>query len=109
MATEITTDSQDGALSVVAANESGDYVLWQRSDAPVDSKEIHFEWDDQSNGGYDLVSECSIDRDGIHIVLSDNRLVHFYFHALSKKDWNRFREHLEKMYSGSLGILDFYY
>ena len=109
MTTEISCDSQDGVFAVGAANGSTDYVMWQRTDGSIDASEIHFEWNDQSNGGYHLVSECAMDRDGIHLVLSDDQLVHFYFRELTKEQWDRFRDGLERMYLDSARVIEFNY
>lgn len=109
MATEIASELKDGVFLVGASDECGDYILWQRPSDASERSEIHFEWGDQPNGGYQSVSECSVDRDGVHIVLSDSRFVHFYFSELAREDWDRFREGLEEMYLVGSDVLAFHY
>ena len=91
MPTEIAIDSKDDVMLVGASDGCGEYILWQRPTGSLERSEIHFEWNDQVNGGYHLVQECSVGRDGVHVVLLDDQLVHFYFSELDERDWNRFR------------------
>ena len=109
MATEINGESKDGSHIVGASNGPEDYFLWQKDEKFSGKDEVYFEWNDQSNGGCNLISECSINRDGIHVVLSDAQLVHFYFCDLAREQWEALREHLETMYSRNSTVLEFNY
>jgi hypothetical protein len=46
------------------------HVLFQRDDAETDPAEIHFEYCDQGNGGYDFVSQCRLSRRMLSLELS---------------------------------------
>ena len=106
MPTEIANNVEDGIHVVGVQNDpEKDYLLWQRAKA---EKSIHFEWNGQANSGYDIVKECSLDRDGIHIVLSNNKLVHFYFQKCSKEDWEILVDGLRNIYSNDSSILEIY-
>ena len=61
----------DGALAAgVFDRENGHCLMWQRS-RPEDKLDdgVYFEWDDQSQGGYELVTSCRGRRDRIEVDL----------------------------------------
>jgi hypothetical protein len=99
---------EDGILTVAVQGSDDGYVLWQMglTEEIASDDSIYFEYDDQINGGYDKVKECTIDSDGIHIVLANDDLVHFYF----TKGFDMFAElkaGLLKIYQGKEHVLEF--
>jgi hypothetical protein len=46
------------------------HVLFQRGETDVSASDIHFEYADQGNGGYDFVRECRLSRGRLVIELS---------------------------------------
>ena len=46
------------------------HVLFQRGEADASASEIHFEYAEQVNGGYDLIRECHLSRHRLTIELS---------------------------------------
>ncbi len=99
---------ENDVLTVAVQGWDNGYVLWQKGlTEEVGSKDgIYFEYDDQINGGYNNVKECTVTSDGIHVVLANDQLAHFYFN----KGFNKFTElktGLEKIYHGNLHVLEF--
>jgi hypothetical protein len=47
-----------------------EHVLFQRGEAAASASDIHFEYVDQGNGGYDFVRECRLSRRCLIIELS---------------------------------------
>jgi hypothetical protein len=103
MASQISISTEEGLEIIALANGAEDYCLWQVED---DRDEIYFEFDDQINGGHDLVRECTLMFDGMHIVLSSGQLYHFYFDAVSVDDYRKLVAFLENIYPKNVGILD---
>jgi hypothetical protein len=50
--------------------ESDEYVIFQRGESDMSTSDIHFEYVDQINGGYDFVRECRLSRGRLIIELS---------------------------------------
>lgn len=105
MATVVSNTYEDDILFVGVYNDPDEYMLWQSSPS---EGEIHFEWDSQVNGSYDNIQECSIDKDGIHVVLKNKKMVHFYFVDCSTKQWHLFVKGLKKTYTNLPDVLDIY-
>jgi hypothetical protein len=81
--------------------------MWQKDTSPKSSEgaEIYFEYDDQSTGAYNSTLECTVTMDGIHVVLTDGTLAHFYF----PKDFDRLqelKEGLEEIYRETPDVLE---
>ena len=104
--TTISNTVEDDVQLVGVYNDSTDYMLWQKS---KDSDEIHFECDDQGNGGYDCIKECLVHRDGIHISLNDAKFIHFYFYSCSKESWEKFSAVLREIYKNKTHIIEILY
>jgi hypothetical protein len=101
-------NKENDVLIVGVQNGTGDYIMWQRGlKAETGSNDgIYFEYTDQRNGDYDIVAECTVTNDGIHIVLSNGELVHFYF----PPGFDKFKDlqiGLERIYSDKRDVLEF--
>jgi hypothetical protein len=96
MQTQFAFSHEEGVRLVGASNGDDDYLLWQQSD--TDSDAVHFEYNDQTNSGYGIVRECSVDSDGCHIVLNDGKLLHFYWSPPWHKNLDRFVRELRLIY-----------
>ena len=82
-----------------------EYLLWQLSLDDEDVAGVYFEFNDQLNGGYSNVKEICLMRDGIHFVMADDRLEHFYF----KKKFDNYTQlvaGLTKIYKNSPSVLE---
>ncbi|WP_431686129.1 hypothetical protein [Hahella sp. NBU794] len=96
---------------IVAVEGWGDgYILWQRglTEEAGFGNGIYFECDNQFIGGFNCVKECLVTNDGIHVVLTNGELAHFYF----IKGFNKFKElksGLLQIYQGSEYILEFHF
>ena len=88
--TTISNTVEDDVQLVGVYNDSTDYMLWQKS---KDSDEIHFECDDQGNGGYDCIKECLVDR----------------FYSCSKESWEKFSAGLREIYKNKTHIIEILY
>lgn len=99
---------EDEVLTVCVGTEDG-YFMWQKGlTEEVGSKDgIYFEFDDQINGGFNIVKECTIDFDGMHVVLENGKLEHFHF----PKDFDKYSElksGLLKIYEEDIKVLEFH-
>lgn len=104
MTTEISVESIDGVLSVRAADGPKEYILWQWTEsAPQD---IYFEVNDPINGDYNFIYECTVMLDGVHIVTSDQDLIHFYFDGISPELYTKFSDGLKQIYALVPGVLE---
>lgn len=109
MSYEFPIETQENDVLVVAIQDNeGSYFMWQKGlTEDVGSEDgIYFEFNDQINGGHNIVKECTIDRDGIHVVFSDSKLEHFYFPQGFNK-YDDLKKGLLKIYEGIDGILEF--
>jgi hypothetical protein len=97
---------EGGVHRVGASDDSGEYVLWQVESE--DQSRVYFEYDDQSNGGYDNVTQVVVMRDGIHVVLTLGKMVHYYF-SMSKElnaSYENFVQGLKEVYRTTPAILE---
>ncbi|MBU1220547.1 hypothetical protein KKF34_02850 [Myxococcota bacterium] len=97
--------NEDGILIVLLKISDDQYLLWQSSTLEVDNSEVYFEFNDQLSGGYNNIKEITLMRDGIHLVMKNNCLEHFYF---DKKfdDYSALASGLKKIYKNNLKNLD---
>ncbi|MGY8767815.1 MAG: hypothetical protein ACKVH8_05190 [Pirellulales bacterium] len=78
--------------------------MWQVN---IDDKsEIHFEYNDQINSGYNNVKEITAMKDGIHVITSADKMLHFYFNGLNDNDYSVIIDRLKQIYSNSPNILE---
>jgi hypothetical protein len=102
--TTIFNKKENGVHIVGAAEDDGDYVLWQVNSVEPDS--IYFEYDDQVNSGCNHVTECLIDMDGLHAVLNDGAQIHFYWNPPRHPELPSFVAGLRTIYSATPSILE---
>lgn len=99
---------EDAVLTVSVQGWDDGYVLWQKGltkDVGLEDG-VYFEYDDQIIGGYNNVKECTVTSDGIHIVLANDELAHFYFDTGFDK-FAELKAGLEKVYQGNEHVLEF--
>jgi hypothetical protein len=53
--------------------------------------------------------ECTLDKDGIHIVLNNQQLVHFYFVNCPADHWEALAKGLKSIYQAHPEILEILY
>lgn len=94
---------EDDVLIVSVLDLDGSYFMWQRGlTEEVGSEDgVYFEFDDQINGGHNIVTECTVTNDGIHVVLAKGKLEHFYF-PLSFDRHKELQTGLNKIYADQL-------
>ncbi len=99
---------ENDVLVVSVLGVDGSYFIWQKGlteDVGSDDG-IYFEFDDQINGNYNQIKECTVTNDGIHVVLANGNLEHFYF----PPDFDKLQElqaGLKKIYAEQSGIVEF--
>ncbi|MDX1564197.1 MAG: hypothetical protein R3236_02270 [Phycisphaeraceae bacterium] len=103
MATQVVHEVADGVCRVGAMNGPGDYVLWQAVEGAT--RNIHFEFNDRANGGYDIVLRCEIDFDAVKITLADHRVIEFRIKGLDNPVWVDWVNGLESIYPSGSGVL----
>jgi hypothetical protein len=64
----VTTDNRVHVCGVRGSTDH--HVLFQRGDTESTPADIHFEYRDQGNGGYDFVKECRLSRRMLSLDLS---------------------------------------
>lgn len=99
---------ENDVLVVSVQGADGSYFMWQKglTEKIGSDNGIYFEFNDQINGRYNHVKECTVTNDGIHVVLANDNLVHFCF----PPDFNQLQEFqigLNKIYTEQAGIVKF--
>lgn len=99
---------ENDVLVVSVVDSDGNYFMWQKGvTEEVGSEDgIYFEFNDQINGSHDQVTECTVTNDGIHVVLANGKLEHFYFPPKFDK-FKELRAGLNKIYAEHGGIIEF--
>ncbi len=100
---------ENDVLIVAVQELDGGYFMWQKGltiETGADDG-IYFEYNDQKFGGHDIVTECKIDRDGMHAVLANRELVHFYFPP-KFDNYSELKSGLLKIYSSNSSVLEFH-
>lgn len=72
---------ENDVLVVAVQGKDGGYFMWQKGlTKEVGSDDgIYFEFNDQINGSFNQVKECTVTNDGIHVILSNGNSEHVYF------------------------------
>jgi len=99
---------ENDVLVVSVVDSDGSCFIWQKGlTEEVGSDDgIYFEFDDQINGRHNHVKECTVTNDGIHVVLANGNLEHFYF----PPNFDKFQEllaGLNKIYAEHGDIVEF--
>jgi hypothetical protein len=102
--TQIAITNEDNVAMVGITDESQEYFLWQVDHD--DQQSIYFEYNDQKNSGYNIIQECTVMLDGMHLVLSSDEWLHFYFNDLNRSEYNKLIVALENIYSSQPNILE---
>ncbi|MCS6125502.1 hypothetical protein [Shewanella baltica] len=99
---------ENDVLIVSVLGEDGNYFMWQKGlTEDVGSEDgIYFEFNDPINGGHDLVNECTVTNDGIHVVLANGKLAHLYFPPNFDK-YKELQAGLNNLYAEQGEILEF--
>lgn len=102
--------TENDVFTVVLGFANDEYLMWQLelSEAVGSEDGIYFEYNSQKNGGYDTVKECTISNDGIHLVLENGQLLHFYF-TNKFSQFSELKRGLNKIYRGQQNVLEFHY
>jgi hypothetical protein len=100
---------ENDVLVVAVVDAKDSYFMWQRGlTEDVGSEDgIYFEFDDQINGGHEIMKECTIDLDGMHVVLASGKMEHFYFPPKFDK-YIELKKGLLKIYEGNEHVLEFH-
>ncbi|MDR7016524.1 hypothetical protein [Acinetobacter sp. 3657] len=96
---------ENRVLTVSMFLSDSEYLLWRKELDGKECSKVYFEFNNQSNGGYNHIAEISLMRDGIHLVKSDYTLEHFYF-DISFKDYNKLVRALIQIYSHNPEVID---
>lgn len=104
METVFAFPSSEDVQLLGASNGDAEYILWQYTDER--NEPVYFEWDDQANGGYDNVLECTVDMDGCHIAIRAGHIVHFYWNPPRHRDLKRFVDGLRAIYGKTTNTLE---
>ena len=91
--TEFSDEVSDGCRTVAASNGPDEYILWL---CDADGS-VYFEWDDQSNSGYDTVSKVVIDAERCHLVLGE-RVLSFNWRSIQEPELGKFASALQELY-----------
>jgi|GEM_PF-1419828 len=92
---------ENDVLTVGIQASDGRYILWQKGlTTEVGSGDgIYFEYDDQVNGAYDNINECTINKAGIHLVLQNQRKFCFQFDE-GFEEFLKLKDGLDEIYRG---------
>jgi len=105
MITQVSQLSDDNSFCLSFRNNENDYILWQQEKKRGN---IYFEARVQCAGGNNIVKECTIMRDGIHIVISSGETVHFYFNGMSLNEYLEVISVFRMLYTSQPHILEIF-
>lgn len=103
MKTQVSQASDDVVFTLTLQNDATDRFFWFQDKR---SGEVCFEAEGQYAGGDAIVKECSVMRDGVHIVFSSGEIVSFYFYCLSLREYLGIVSALKKLYSARPKVLE---
>lgn len=104
MPTQIEISDEDRITVLSIVGSPNDYLMWQLD--PNEQDQIYFEYNKQANGGYNIAKEITISLDGIHILLTSDQLVHFYFDGLSKSTYEKIVQVLQQIYARQKSVVE---
>lgn len=103
MSTEITVSHEVDVLMVSAFNSPTSYLFWQCDTDEV--SEVFFEYNDQANSGFDIISECFVNEVGIQVITKSGEQINFQFAALTSKGQARLLAGLKDIFSQDSSVL----
>lgn len=103
MKTQVSQESDDATFSLTLQNDATDRSFWLQDKI---SGTVNFEVEGQYAGDDAIVKECTILRDGLHIVFSSGKIESFYFYGLSLCKYLGVVSALKKLYFAHPEILE---
>ncbi|MDD2721814.1 MAG: hypothetical protein PHH47_10965 [Gallionella sp.] len=103
MKTQVSQESDDAIFTLMLQNDEMDRIFWFQDKS---SGEVKFEAEGHHVGRDAIVKECTVMRDGVHIVLSSGEVVSFYFCDLSLREYLGVVSALKKLYPSAQKILE---
>ncbi|MFY9260893.1 MAG: hypothetical protein WAO71_10345 [Gallionella sp.] len=99
MPTQVIQTSDQVSFSLTLQNDATDCFFWLHDKL---SGMVYFAATGQKTDGDSLVKECTILRDGVHIVLYSGEILSFYFDGLSLRAYLEVVNVLRKLYSAQV-------
>lgn len=96
MPTQVIQTSDEVSFSLTLQNDPTDRFFWLQDKL---NGIVYFEASDPKTDGDSLVKECTILRDGVHIMLYSGEIHSFYFDGLSLRAYLDVVNALRKLYS----------
>jgi hypothetical protein len=103
MSTEIKVSHEVDVLMVSAFNSPTSYLFWQCDTDEV--SEVFFEYNDESNGGFNNITECLVNEVGIQISTKSSEKIDFQFSKLTSKGQARLLAGLKDIFAQDLSVL----
>lgn len=103
MKTQVVQKSDDAIFTLTLQNDATDRFYWLQDNR---SGTVHFDAGGQYVGGDAIVKECTVLRDGLHIVLSSGEIVSFYFYNQSIREYLEVVSALKKLYAARPVVLE---
>lgn len=99
---------ENDVLTICIGEVDGCYFMWKKGlTEDVGSEDgIYFEFDDKVNGGANIVKECTVTNDGVHVVLTSGDLKHLYFPSCFGKH-DELKRGLNKIYEGEKNVVEY--
>ncbi|MDD4928524.1 MAG: hypothetical protein PHP85_04525 [Gallionella sp.] len=103
MKTQVSQASDDVVFTLTLQNGATDRFFWLQDKT---SGTVCFEAEGQYVCGDAIVKECTVMRDGMHIVFLSGEIVSFYFYGLSLREYLGVVSSLKKLYSARPKVLE---
>ncbi len=103
MKTQVVQESDDAIFTLTLQNDATDRFFWLQDKR---SGTVNFEAEGQYAGSDAIVKECTVMRDGLHLVLSSGAIVSFYFSSLSLREYLGVVSALKKLYAARPEVLE---
>lgn len=103
MKTQVAQESDDAIFTLTLQNDATDRFYWMQDKK---SGTVNFEAEGQYAGSDAIVKECTLMRDGVHIILSSGEIVSFYFYDQSLREYLGVVSALKKLYSPRPEVLE---
>ena len=106
MKTKLTITKEGEILTLSVANASEDEFTWRYDSNQQSHIYFEYSYDGQKNSGYDLVQECTVMFDGLHLVLTSGVILHFYFNHFLRTEYKNLCATLALIHVGTPGVLE---